>query len=425
MESNQNPKRKVLLDALQKPVKAVTDALMPEVQDLPDLKTPVPQVDTRLPEFKVDPIEMEKQSPSIDVGATLSEWGKGIKETYEKDPSAWLLGATPILVGYLTGGVEEGYKVAGKALTDEAARRREDAKDDLAYARKLKLARETASKKESKRKLQEKTLMGKGDNRKYAALLDPETGVYYSPRTGEPLDMSNYIKDISAQEKEDIKTRGITQRDEIMGKNFSVKKDSQGRDVLFNRRTQTFTPLDTRKFAPKQLKFIDDKVDKYNKATAKDRENLRNLEVAYANLTKPNQLANKLAIMSFVKDIEQKLSDYDRTYYTQEISDKDRLKERVRKMGENEVNPRLLQDAINLTSSFIKKTKNKLKDNRSRFSSQIRSRVKDATDEEINNFLGTQVEPSDIPVEYNGEIMYIPIEDLEQAIKDGAKPMRM
>jgi len=176
----------------------------------------------------------------------------------------------------------------------------------------------------------------------------------------------------------------------LEGKNITFKPDDQGRMSKYDRITGEVTPINIAGLSPKQIDRAERVTDKFNKEVAPLKETISDAESAIQNLADKNQLSNKLAFMEIVKTVEQRLSDQDRNYYQQEISDMRKLRERKDLINRNELNPRLVQESLRMINRGLAKARKRYQEKRGTYSSQLEARdfPKDRVDSIFGKGLG-------------------------------------
>lgn len=329
--------------------------------------TPMGQLTPQVQEVakkSADQYEMDfEPEPTIadNISAGMSKIGKFIDEN-----PAFLMGATPVLMGFLAGDPQVGYEMGSKVLFDEAARR-EKRLEELRKAEAKRLEKSGTD------KAQMKTLYNKETGEKVAVNYDPVTRTL-TDFNGNPIDMAKYSADMPLRDQLEMKSLDELARWKAKGGNIDYKKGEDERlyaiDKLNVRKPRLV--FDPRGLTPLQREAGEKKAQEYNKVVGKDIDGLSDLESSWNNLLTTNQLANKAAVMRFVKDLESRLSDQDRAYYTSEIS---RAKQVIARMNEEktgQMNPRLIRDALGLAAESMRKIKKRLADKRKLYKSQLK-----------------------------------------------------
>lgn len=333
-------------------------------------------------------------------GRDLSKAAGDAKEWMDENP-AFLMGATPVLLGFLTGDTEGGYAMGSKVMFDEAGRRDEWAKKEWDAKQKRLLA----GAKEKGTKTQMKSMYNKETGEETPFVYDPIKQTLVHAETGEPFTSEKYATDIPLETKREINDLADIRLFTAKGQNFTYKKGEDGRLYEVDKMDRGRKPrmvFNPQGLSPTQRIAGKEAAAKYNKIAQPQIESIRDLETSWKDLSSKNQLANKLAIMRFVKEVETRLSDYDRLYYTQEIADVEKFEERYRKLDDNAINPRLKKDGFALAARMLAKAKRKISDARKTGGSQLKGLHKDFPTDRLDGVFG------DVPEFANGAWMIHP-----------------
>jgi hypothetical protein len=93
--------------------------------------------------------------------------------------------------------------------------------------------------------------------------------------------------------------------------------------------------------------------------------------------------------MEIARQVEKGvMSDKDREYYVNEIAQANKLQEQFRRLGNNEISPRLRRDSIQLLSRMITKAQNRVKEKRERYRTQLKNRQPDFPDDRLEGVFG-------------------------------------
>lgn len=231
-------------------------------EEKPPVATPMQTSIYRTPEQEVTPPQVRSSVPRVRSGGEVEPLSYARPEAESglggMDWGAIMIGATPALVGLLTGETEAGYGLASKGLLDEAGRREKRALADRKIA---------ATQKE------------KGLGQLYKA-TDPVTGE------------EKWMTRPEAHGKEIAKTRRpyeqtqalIEQRGDvqvrvgrIFGKGIVPRKDSDGFDVLVNKATGESRRVETdfSKISDQMSKRLERAVDGFRKDAKVNIDGLR------------------------------------------------------------------------------------------------------------------------------------------------------
>ena len=315
---------------------------------------------------------------------------------------ALMAGATPLLVGLISGNTGDALEIASKGLIQEDQRKQEEDKTLLSYLRK----RSTSDSKSSD---------------KLFKIKHPETGSIRYGTYDEALGQQ-----APSLTHEDVKTRGIKRieakkADPTFGRKLG--KDIQGRDVITNIATGKRNIIEDlpEGVVPKHLeKVVDKSVSSYNTQSKKNDEELKQLTNAQKAIGS-GQLGDKLAVMSLVKQIETRLSDMDRAYYTANISNFSSLREKINQERTGKLSPRLVKEATKLISQAASNAKEYDKHLRDKFSSQMIGRgvSKKMASSVLGKSISTPTETTKTTVTNGKETYEIDINDLGEAMRDG------
>jgi len=90
-------------------------------------------------------------------------------------------------------------------------------------------------------------------------------------------------------------------------------------------------------------------------------------------LDSENPFAQKIAIMSSVKEVESKLSDQDRAFYKDEVSALSQLGAEIEQLKSNELNPNLIARARQLLAESVRKMQTRSSDLQSQYTNTLHS----------------------------------------------------
>lgn len=256
------------------------------------------------------------------VGRGLAEAGKATGKFVEENP-AFLMGATPVLMGFLTGNYEDGYGVASKTLMDEAGRRQKEADSEKEFLRKY---RTTLAGKGGKNQL--KTVYDKPTGEEKLAVFNPEG--YLMDDEGNKLDMERYSHGPSLSTKYAARNKADIEKAITLGTNRVLVEDkATGLKSLVDKGTGKTLKMPSKdRFNPVQLGVIDE-AQKRSFSMGKEVESFKRLEESLKNIVKSdNPVAIKAAITGLAKDMQGgKLSDFDVKYIHDAFGGPDFIKE--------------------------------------------------------------------------------------------------
>lgn len=337
----------------------------------------------------------------------FSTLGKNIESAAEsagkfiKENPTFLMGATPVLMGLLTGDPEAGYAMASKTLFDEAKRRNElDIKRNELL---LKQKSQTPN-------YQMKQVYDKDTKQMVNVNYDPAGRIF--DFEGKPLDPNRYIAKMPLEQELATKRQSSIQEYRAKGQNYEYRKDDDGSLYQIDKLNKeaprlVFNPTG---LTPVQKISAEKKAEKYNQLVVKDIDNLRDFQSSWKDLLSNNQLANKTAVLRFVKEIEDRLSDQDKAYYTAEISAAKETRAKINEYESNKLNPRLIKDALGLASRTFDKIKNRMSDKRKLFKSQLKGVHKNIDDKTLESVFG------EMPQFESGVWMYDPVKKTKDKV---------
>jgi hypothetical protein len=379
----------------EKPAKSkrASKVALKSLDPLPEPQVAAPEIKEQVgleqPQMEAAPIQREIESQRQPEN-TNWDWGDA------------LIGITPVLAGYLSGEPAVGYSYGGQGLLD---RQKEIIE---ANKQKAKLLREKSSRDSLK-----PVKMEDGSIRYLSESEAEGQEVGYAGS-----DLENYARRKAIAAQSDVKEA------EMKGSVYNIKTDPQsGMLQRIDKRTGEVMPVgDVSSLSPKARKDAMKYVGDYNKAIGKDIEGFSDLENAFKNLKENNQLGNKLAVMRFVKEVETRLSDYDRKYYTSEISAARDIQARARELSGNKMNPRLVREATKLTARALDKIKKRVNDNRNRFQSQLKGVRPELKQQQLEEVFGVKPNMAQGTYMKKGEDVYeVPWGEVPSKIEQGFK----
>ena len=239
---------------------------------------------------------------------------------------ALMAGATPLLVGLISGNTGDALEIASKGLMQEDQRKQEEDKTLLSYLRK----RSMASEKEPEPMKRYSYTNIEKDGKTIKAKVDAVTGELtptehltgYSPY---------FFTDPHTEEKGRV-TKGLPD-----AKPTSVESVTPAGKVSlrFEKRANVIA-------------------DKYTKDMESVRDIHQSLAEAQRLIHKKGQLPQKVAIQSIVKKVESgRVSNEDREYYTANVSKFQSLREAIDQERNSKVKARLVNEAKTVLKDLI------------------------------------------------------------------------
>lgn len=275
----------------------------------------------------------------------------------QRNTRALIAGATPLLVGVLSGYTGDATEIASKALLSEDQRALDEDKSLMSYLNKKAL----------------KGSDGGSDQKPQQVRLDDGSlgyfkgGKYYKP-SGEEIPAPKFYT-----ETPEIVAKKTGAREEVLkkyGKGTSLTKHPYTGEVMAVDKSNLSSkpvfqaPESARGANPEQMKLVDKSVEKFNTDMKKNDEAIRDLESASHNLG-TGQLGDKIALMKIVKQVEQRLSDQDRKFYLGNISTFRSLRERLQSEKDGKLPPRVIEDVKKMLAQTLASAKKYRDDARS------------------------------------------------------------
>lgn len=241
------------------------------------------------------------------ISSGLSKVGKFVDEN-----PAFLMGATPVLMGFLSGEPQVGYEVGAKALFDEASRREKRLEE-------LRKAEAKRLEKASTDKAQMKTLYNKETGEEVAVNYDPVTRTL-TDFNGNPIDMAKYSAKMPLKEQLDIKRQSSIDEYVAKGQHLSPYQDPVTKEKGFiNKLTLAKQMVPTkREFNAFQINHIENERKKL-KDTDKVIDGFRDVSEALRSLRSNGVIGKKAALVKYAKYVQgqgQRLSDFDVQFLT-------------------------------------------------------------------------------------------------------------
>jgi len=266
------------------------------------------------------------------VGSAIGEGVRSAASWVDKNPD-FLIGATPVLMGFLTGDYEDGYGIASKTLLGEADRRQKLA--DEAY--KLQLKKEAESK-QTKEKAQSISLVNKETGETIAAQYLPESQSYVDA-SGNPLEMNKYAFRLPLDKELNIKNKAAIRKNMQLGKHIELKNDPVTKELLgYNKMTQSTFKIPTKnELAADQINYIKDTRKRLEK-TDKTLQFYNSAKKGLLMAESGSILERKAALKELATSIEKgKLSDFDVTYLISPFGGMDAALDWAKRVGAGKV----------------------------------------------------------------------------------------
>jgi hypothetical protein len=358
----------------------------------------------------IAPVEEQEEQ---NIFAKGYEAVKGFTDEY---PNFWI-GAAPLLMGLAFGDMAEGAKWGGSALMQKYKDDMQDRRDWM--------------KEQWKRK--------EGLDSKWQKMPYEENGQTYMGRidvnTGEMRDRHGQVRyDLSV--RPDFETRGQMRNQQKYnlwtkkGMQYGYKADPTTKLVYrIDRRTGDRIPVfDVGSLNPRQQEIAMQVTPKYNAKVDEAVEAFNLNKSSLAGLMDDSILGNRAGIMRFVKEIETRLSDLDRAYYTAEVSALNQKWVELKQQTSNKENPRLLREARVLAVRAMKKHKDHHDYLRKKYGSQLQAF--DFKPEDTEKVLGSAAEMEQGVKVYHPayktpagkfKSKTISIDELDQYLKNGFK----
>lgn len=266
-----------------------------------------PKVDEK--EKLLSDLRTAKQTPKME----LSDLSKSIMEKEEKKdsdlkiPESLIVAGIPMVISAMMGDVGTGAGIAGKAITERDA-------EDREYTRKI-----ASSGKEGADSLKE--------------YYDPETKEY---RWGRASKIEGEVSPTTETTINKYKEKRETTDELTRERLKDLGKLQEGSSLNYEQRKAT-----------------DQYRKNYEQKIKKNEESMRNIEDAITSIGK-GEFGDKIGFMRAVKTVEQRLSDADRAFYISFINRLDAIREQVRRIDGNSINPKLLSQAKQVLSETIK-----------------------------------------------------------------------
>lgn len=353
--------------------------------------------------------EMEKVQQTVQtVGETASGFKAGEKEA-QKDSGIdlpdflsnpdFLVGAAPMLMGFLTGYTEEGARYASKGLLQRYEDTREDAQLEL----------------KAKQKLSEKSP-------KMKAVYNPKTGksIYMPESEVAGLEVGSSSKDLpfsAAKDRQDI------QKWLAKGGNLTVGTNDMGEKVWVDKFNREITPVQqTQGLAPVHRKTVTPMLKEYNKKAPALKENYDLTMQSIKDLARNNKFGSKMAVMQLVKQIEGRMTDQDRDFYTLPYGLWKKTLQKIESAPEDQLPLELRKEVMELLSQSVKRNKKQLSTLGGKYKRDVKTIHPSFPQGKLNTLFATDLGKSESMKLYNPETQQtadVPMEDVWEAREAG------
>ena len=353
-----------------------------------------------------------------DIGADeASKQNGGPLSNLVTDPRFWV-GAAPLLAGFISGYNDEGSKYAAQGYLEVDKRAREDQLLDRQLASKQALAnlKKTGTEKAKQVKLVD------DQGRVVGGLFHEETGRYtdtmgntiHNPRIASPQDVG------FMQRRSDIGTQQYMDK----GGHLSIGKDDEGRVSILDKLGRSADPIQNMKgFTPNQKKSVKLAKDKYDKVVPDLVTEYTNTMNGLQDITEGNKFGTRLATMSYIKKIEQRMSDADREFYIYPFGEVAKLKEKVRNSNRGNLPPELLTEVKKLVKRDLDMQKKEIMHRSGKVKKDLRTMNPGIDDTGLTQ-LFPDISLQEEPVyrlynEETGEMADVPLTKMDEAIAEG------
>lgn len=226
----------------------------------------------------------------------------------DSDTRSLIAGATPLLVGLLSGNTGDAAEIAGKALVQEDRRKLQEDQSLMDYLKKKRIAEMEKSDSGSQLgKLQSKRL-GSG---KYA-VFSPVTGKYYDPDTLSEIRSPEFYRETPELVGKKEEARKKIARKYGSGKSWGT--DEEGRIGVRDVVTEEFRPIARKEnLTPKQRARLTKALDKFDTITKNQRDGIDAAEKFKEAIRIGNPISDQYAIfkLAAAADNGGRLSDQD------------------------------------------------------------------------------------------------------------------
>lgn len=313
------------------------------------------------------------------------------------NPDFWV-GAAPLLTGFLTGYTTEGYKHAGIGWTKRYNDREKQAAEERAAARK------TAS-----------------TSPKMKAVYDEKTGKsYYMPEDKVAgLQVGSSSKDLGhLYAKKEAEFRDYIRR----GGHISVGKDAYGEQAFINKITRSADPFQKvsgRLTAP-QRRSIEPMSKEYHKTANRLMEKSRQNQMGLEHLIRQNNLGSKTAVMGIIKEIEGRMTDNDRDFYTLPYGFFTRLESKVGNATSEVLPASIRLEAMEMIKKAIKESRDAVRRQGKQYKQRARGLHPSIDTGSLDELFATDTSSRTIKLANDkGMVVDVPVEDYDRALKKG------
>ena len=339
----------------------------------------------------------------------------GVEEIIERTPAGentdWLseaaVGLVPSLIGALTG-TSAGFKLGGQGMVD-----RQKSLED--FNRKISLRKAQSA---TRAPNFQQTVYVDDNNRSRIGRFNPQTGQI------ERSDQDPFAGGRSmTPEQVQATSRARNQENEISYRNLGrdqqfIEREDGTKAILTKGRNPRIDPLPTNsQYTPNQKKFIEtqrkviEDLSKYDDSSSLIAKTL-------GDLSRGGAFAEKQAVMALVKELEGRMSDQDRAFYTQSLGFLKRLEEMKEMQGTGRLPKNLVDEIRNSLQIAYDADLSRLKQRYDRVYNS--GRIHNIPFEEMRSILGGPILTNPLVRDpKSGSIMRVPRERLNEALQDG------
>lgn len=262
-------------------------------------------------------------------------------------------GATPMLVGLLTGNAGDAAGIAAKNVKSTMDRFNKEDDDLMSYLRKKNAKTDKPTRRYKPARL---------DNRSYAT-FDEVTGRYFDPNTRIPIDDPKFY----VETPEIAKKKALAREEGKYGGGVygrKTVKDQEGRQQILDVKTkgskQAFKDIEEG-ISPEFKKTLD---KRYTALQSRNRDDIKALKLADKAMTLLDTkgiMPNRVALNMAVKITEDRATEEDKRFVLGHVSTIKNLKERLKEEKSGEVRKRLIDEARRLFGEIRNRSKEIIK----------------------------------------------------------------
>jgi hypothetical protein len=280
---------------------------------------------------------------------SLLEEFKKERKPIEKEANRNMLvaGATPLLVGLLTGGKGRALDIAAKGIVDQQNMQFEKEKSLMDFLKTREKSRSTASSgkpvkvwnEESKRWEWQRPSDAIGSEAPYRASTEEKLD----------LDARRGSQKLSRdKEKKDYFIEKDIEKSDVLGKTEKfIKSEVTDEQFIYDTKTKEKRPVfkrDSGELPPKQKREVKKAAAENRKDSEKRVELITGMDLAINGIGK-GEFGDKIGVMSHIKKIESRISDKDRPFYTEPLALTEKAKEFLRRQEEGGLDPKVIAQA--------------------------------------------------------------------------------